>query len=234
MSASSPPQNMVTIKDILNDSEFEVEIKRLVIAGFTGRSAEEVEKHIEELKAAGVVAPQQIPATYLVAPSLLTTDPEILVEGDQTSGEIEPVVLRAKGSWFLLAGSDHTDRALEASSIQASKEACPKVISAECFPVEAIHDWDRLQLSSWLDDDASTLYQEGTLTRLLPLDAILASVVERIGSIEDGDVVFLGTIPVRQGKMQPSDAFSGEIRLGPNGERLSVTYLVRVAAEGTI
>lgn len=231
--SSDEAAKIITIRDLLSGSEFEVGIKRLAIAGFTGRSTAEVKKHVDELRSAGIEAPHRIPATYLVDPSLLTTASEISVEGDRTSGEIEPVVVRANGTWFLLAGSDHTDRELEATSIHASKEACPKVISSECFPVEAIKDWDRIELRSWLDDDTGTLYQEGTLSRLLPLESILASVTERIGSIEDGDVVFLGTIPVRQGGMQPSDSFAGEIQLGANGECLSVTYRVQKTNGGT-
>lgn len=231
MSASSSDRRAKTLKirEILGGSEFEVEVKRLAIAGFTGRSLAEVSKHVEELRSSGIEAPQRIPATYLVDPNLLTIASSISVEGDHTSGEIEPVVVRADGMWFLVAGSDHTDRALEATSIQASKEACPKVISSECFPVEAIDDWDRIELRSWLDDDADSLYQEGTLSQLLPLESILSSVVERWGSIENGDAVFLGTIPVRQGRMQPSDSFAGEIQLGSVGKSLSVTYRVQKA-----
>lgn len=104
------------------------------------------------------------------------------------------------------------------------------MISTDCFPVEAIQEWDRLELRSWLDDEIDTPYQEGAAVRLLPLEAILASVTERTGPAEDGDVVFLGTIPVRSGTMQPSQAFSGEIRLEQNGKRLSLAYRVQVAS----
>ena len=63
------------------------EIKHLVIAGWTGRNVEALEKHIRELEALGVKRPKSTPIFYRVAASLLTTGSSIEVLGEHSSGE---------------------------------------------------------------------------------------------------------------------------------------------------
>lgn len=201
-------------------------VQRLLIAGFTGRSTADVHAHIAELSRAGVPTPGQVPAIYEVPPSLLTTDDEISVDGANTSGEIEPVVVRWHGEWFLCVGSDHTDRDIEMTSIEESKRGCPKVIGHDCLAVQYVPDWDRLELRSWVDG-INDPYQEGELASLLPLSQILDSVAEAAGPLRDGDVVFLGTIPVRDGEMVASAAFRGELGIAGTELVLSLSYRVR-------
>jgi hypothetical protein len=88
----------------------EIEPKRLVIAGWTGRDRAAIDHHIEELAAIGVPRPTSVPLYYRVAASLLTQASQIEVLGEGSSGEVEPVLVRARSRWWLTVGSDHTDR----------------------------------------------------------------------------------------------------------------------------
>ncbi|MFJ5900842.1 DUF2848 family protein [Streptomyces sp. NPDC093064] len=97
----------------------------LVVAGYTGRDLTAVRHHIEELAAIGVPEPDKIPAFYELDANLLSTNHEIEVDGTATSGEVEPVLIRANGRYYLTVGSDHTYRKLERFDIHASKAACP-------------------------------------------------------------------------------------------------------------
>src|SRR4051812_29495319 len=100
----------------------------LVIAGFTGRNRDAVAAHVDELARLGVPEPAGIPAFYPLSPRLLSVEPEILVSSTATSGEVEPVLFCANGSWYVGVGSDHTARDLERVDIGLSKAACPKVV----------------------------------------------------------------------------------------------------------
>ena len=60
-------------------------IRRLIIAGWTGRDTAAVEKHIRELEAIGVPRPKRTPIFYRGAASLLTTADTIEVLGDVRS-----------------------------------------------------------------------------------------------------------------------------------------------------
>src|ERR1700682_120487 len=87
-----------------------VVIGQAVIAGWTGRDAEAVEKHIKELEALGVKRPATTPIFYRVGAAWLTFDPSIEVLGDKSSGEVEFVLLHSQGTLWVGTGSDHTDR----------------------------------------------------------------------------------------------------------------------------
>ena len=94
-------------------SRLEVSIERLVIAGWTGRNAQAVQHHIDELAAIGVPAPSSVPVYYRVAESLLTQKSQFQVLGSGSSGEAEPVIFATEAGLWLTLGSDHTDREAE-------------------------------------------------------------------------------------------------------------------------
>jgi hypothetical protein len=112
-----------------------------------------------------------------VSRGLLTQEPEIDVLGPDTSGEAEPLVLRAEGQLWLGLASDHTDRALEAISVAASKQVCPKPCAAALWPWDGVADHlDRIEIRAWIEENGDwTLYQEGTLAALRPLGDLIAS-----------------------------------------------------------
>src|ERR1700680_4487162 len=61
-----------------------VAVRQTVIAGWTGRDAAAVEKHIKEWEALGVKRPSSTPIFYRVAGARLTTNPSIEVLGNAT------------------------------------------------------------------------------------------------------------------------------------------------------
>ena len=102
-----------------------------MIAGWTGRNVEALEKHIRELEALGVKRPKSTPIFYRVAADLLTNAGAIEVLGDHSSGEVEFVLLSLTDGLWVAVGSDHTDRKAEAIGVSLSKQMCAKPISRQ-------------------------------------------------------------------------------------------------------
>lgn len=173
--------------------------ERLIIAGYTAREQAVVEVHIAELEEIGVPRPASVPAFYDIDPGLLTTDPVIAVDSGSTSGEVEPVVIRHGGRYFLGVGSDHTDRVIERTDIAAAKAACPKPLGdvvVELGSDLTRVDWDSLLADSSVD---GLPYQQGRVSTLRHP----AELMERITGATDatGDLVlFCGTLPLLGGK----------------------------------
>ncbi|MPZ52831.1 MAG: DUF2848 domain-containing protein [Acidimicrobiia bacterium] len=211
--------------DAVTGETHDVVAGRLVVAGFTGRDKSGVEGHLEELQALGVPVPDSTPAFYELDPSLLTTADVIKVDGAMTSGEVEPVMVNANGQWLLCVGSDHMDREIERSSIEMSKAACPKIISSSCVRVGALMDWDGTRIHSWLDQE-TTPYQAGSLAELLSLSTLLDGASETVGTLGNGAVMFLGTVPIVDGRLRASAHFAGELNIPDVGEPLSVSYRI--------
>src|SRR5690242_1062302 len=67
----------------------QVPLRRVVLAGYTGRDRVQVAAHIHELERLGVTPPERVPMVWDVAPALLTTASRISVRGAETSGEAE-------------------------------------------------------------------------------------------------------------------------------------------------
>src|SRR5690606_29155573 len=85
-------------------------VEELVIAGWTGRNREAMERHVRELEEIGVKRPATMPVYYRNSASRLTTESCIEVLGGASSGEIEFVLFQFDGTTFVGVGSDHTDR----------------------------------------------------------------------------------------------------------------------------
>ena len=125
----------------------EVKVKDAVIAGWTGRDAAAVEKHIKELEALGVKRPATTPIFYRVAAARLTTDDTIEVVGESSGGEVEFVLLQHAGRLWVGAGSDHTDREVEKYGVTVSKQLCDKPIASVFWSYEEVAPhWDGLIL----------------------------------------------------------------------------------------
>ncbi len=172
----------------------DVPVRRLLIDGYTGRDQAAVQAHVDELRAHGIAAPKRVPSLFAGIPARLTTGSAITVTGELTSGEAEFIITRHEGELLIGVGSDHTDRDLEAQSIVKAKNVCDKPVAAGLWPaIELIDHWDELILraTAWRGDE-EVAYQSGALARMLPLDALVADVEDRVGAI-DGDVLFSGT-----------------------------------------
>lgn len=190
----------------------------LVVAGYTGRDEASVKKHIDELAAIGVAPPETVPAFYELSASLATQEPRITVTGSNTSGEVEPVLVRAAGKLYLTVGSDHTDRDVERDSVAKSKAACAKPLGATVVEVAA-PDWDAIAASSTVDGVG---YQQGTLSALrIPTDVLAL----HQGSVERDLVLFCGTLPLLNGEFVAGADWRLSLTL-PDGTELTHAYSV--------
>lgn len=222
--------NLTVVEADGGRSDLEFLVARILDAGFTGKNREGAMKHVEELKAHGVAAPDRIPAYFAVTREMVTTDDEIEVLGDDTSGEVEVVFLFKGDEVYIAVGSDHTDRELEKDSIPKSKVICAKVVSREVWRLADVKPhWERLKLQSWIDVGGQrTLYQEGSLADFLTVDDFLDGVrsVVKDGAL-DGMVLYMGTMPSLGGKLLFSPIFEGRLSDDVLGRELSFRYSIR-------
>ena len=199
----------------------------LVVIGYAGRDRAAVEHHIDELAALGVPRPASIPLFMVFPPWLISQAPSITVAGSESSGEAEIVVVVDGDEVFVTVGSDHTDRALEAVDIVASKGVCPKPVARSAWTAAAVGDrWEDLRLSSRIDGGA--VYQDGSAAANVPP-------LELVAAIEWGDrrpgcfVAFTGTVPVI-GDIRPSSSFHAELS-GPGLQPVGLSYRVEEVPE---
>jgi hypothetical protein len=186
-------------------------IDQAVIAGWTGRDPVARDKHIAELEAIGIARPATTPIYYRVAARRLTTEDSIEVSGGDSSGEVEFVLIGWQGRIFVGAGSDHTDRKVEAYGVTVSKQMCDKVVAPVLWELEdVLPHWDRMILRShaWIGG-ARVLYQEGTLDAMLPVEELI-----RRGfngkKFPDGCAMFGGTFAAKGG-IRPASRFEFEL-----------------------
>jgi hypothetical protein len=173
----------------------DVLIDEVILVGYSGRDRAAVDAHIHELELLGVAPPPRVPAIYTVTHELVTTGTRLVVNGPQTSGEAEFVLLSSPHGVLVGVGSDHTDRLHEMIDVAESKARCGKVICPEVWPLQALEKhWDRLELRAWTTGtDGRRLYQEGLLGSLLTPGQLLAE-VQRAGMATAHALIFSGTL----------------------------------------
>lgn len=218
--------NRLSLQIAPHGTSLEAPIDAAVIAGWTGRDRASVEHHIAELAAIGVPRPSSVPLFYRVAASQLTTSAEIEVLGDDTSGEVEPVLLGIAGRLYVGIGSDHTDRKAEAYSVAVSKQLCSKPIGRQVWLFSELADhWDRLELKSWaVSGEERTLYQHGLLGEIRDPRDLIARYAGG-DSLPDGTIMFCGTLPAIGG-VRPAPAFAMELTDPVLGQTLSHAYRI--------
>ncbi len=204
-----------------------VDIDELVIAGWTGRDVVALDHHIEELKAIGVQPPSKVPLYYRVAAQMLTQADRIQVLGDDTSGEVEPVLVGAADRLWVTVGADHTDRKLESYGVAASKQVCAKVIGRTAWRFEEVEPhWDRLMLRSFVAEGGKkVLYQEGPLARIRAPRDLIAGWRNGEKKLPAGAAMFCGTLPAI-GAIRSSSRFEMEIEDPVLGRKLAHAYEV--------
>ncbi|MGX9431488.1 DUF2848 domain-containing protein [Bradyrhizobium sp. LeoA1S1] len=186
-------------------------IDQAVIAGWTGRDPVARDKHIAELEALGIARLATTPIYYRCSARRLTTEDTIEVCGEESSGEVEFVLIGWQGRVFVGCGSDHTDRKVESYSVTVSKQMCDKPIASELWELEDVIDhWDQMILRShaWIDGNR-VLYQEGTLDGMLPVKDLIASGFDGKG-LPDGCAMFGGTFAAKGG-IRPASRFEFEL-----------------------
>ncbi len=188
-----------------------VQIERLVVAGWAGRDKAAVEKHIAELEALGVKRPSTTPIFYRASAARLTTDEEIEALGEKSSGEAEFVLLKYGGRLWVGAGSDHTDRVVESYDVSVSKQMCEKPIAPAFWAYDDVAPhWDKLILRGHISEKGwRVLYQEGPVTAMLDPLALIEQFGGEAG-LEEGTLMFCGTLTARGG-VRPSPWFEFEL-----------------------
>lgn len=202
----------------------DVDIEELVIAGWTARDVSALEHHIEELKAIGVQPPSKVPLYYRLAACLLTQAESIQVLGNDTSGEVEPVLVGTPDRLWVTVGADHTDRRVESYGVAVAKQLCPKIVARAAWRFEEVEPhWDRLVLRSFIEEgNRKILYQEGTLDRLRAPRELIAG-WRGDARLPSRVAMFLGTVPAI-GAIRSSPRFTMELEDPVLGRKLAHAY----------
>jgi hypothetical protein len=200
-----------------------ITVTQAVIAGWTGRDAAAVEKHIKELEVLGVKRPATTPIFYRVGAARLTTEASIEVLGETSSGEVEFVLLKAQGALWVGTGSDHTDREVEAYGVSVSKQMCEKPIAPLFWRFDDVAEhWDGLMLRSYATIGGKrALYQEGPVSAMRHPEDLLAR-FDRSG-LPDGTLMFCGTLAVHGG-LRPAQRFEFELEDPVKGRTIQHGY----------
>jgi hypothetical protein len=186
-------------------------IRQAVMAGWTGRDPVARDRHIAELEAIGIARPASTPIYYRVSARRLTTAGRIECTGEDSSGEVEFVLIGSGGRIYVGVGSDHTDRKVEAYGITVSKQMCDKPLAPVVWDLDEIKDhWDAIILRSfaWIGGER-VLYQEGKLDGMLAVADLVAGGFGEAG-LPDGCAMFGGTFAAKGG-IRPASRFEFEI-----------------------
>jgi hypothetical protein len=184
------------IMDIQDSGQqLEFSVKRIFNAGYAGVNQEKVQEHIDELAKLGVETPAKIPTLYPVANQLATYSDSFQVQHNETSGEIEYVIIWSDNEMYVTVGSDHTDRKLEAFSVPMSKQACPNILAREVWKFEEVKDhWNQIELTCWIRSNGKEeLYQKGTCGDLMSPKDLIEN-FKKMKIDQDGHVFYSGTI----------------------------------------
>jgi len=203
-------------------------IEALIIAGWTGRDRAAMEAHIEELVALGVRRPAVTPTFYRAAAALVTTDEAIEVIGQDSSGEVEPVVVSGPEGLWVGVGSDHTDRKVETLGIALAKQLCPKPIAPMLWRLDDVAGhWDELVLRSHaVVDGMRRLYQEGPVSVMLDPRDLMRRCGGGAATLAPGTAMFCGTMAV-QGEIAPAESFEIELEDPVLGRTIRHAYEIR-------
>ncbi|MCT7378007.1 DUF2848 domain-containing protein [Chelativorans salis] len=211
------------------ESTLDLDFAHCVVAGWTGRNPDAIQHHIDELAAIGVAPPSTVPLYYRVSAGLLTQARSLQFVGENTSGEVEPLVVRAGGKTYLGLASDHTDRELEAHSVALSKQVCAKPCASELWDFEEVADrLDALELRSWIKENGDwVLYQEGTLSAMRPMAELMEGAALEALSGKGPAAMLGGTLGVTSGGVRPASEFRMEMRDPETGRTITHGYSIK-------
>lgn len=212
------------------DSPREISFRpaRFVIAGWTGRDKEAMEKHMAELEDLGIKRPDATPVFYRASTSRLTQEELLQNPGEGSSGEVEFVLFNIEGEWWIGTGSDHTDREVEAYNITVSKQMCDKPIASRLWKYNDVKDrWNDLEIRSHATIGGQRVtYQNGTVAAMLSPDELVSEFEEQTGShFAPGDVMMGGTLAAIGG-VRPAEAFEFELHDAKTGRTISHAYQI--------
>lgn len=222
----SPHQLTLLLQNGSGAQPQQVTVNQLVVAGWTGRDAAAVEKHMAELEAIGIQRPASTPIFYRVSAARLTTDGTIEATGTTSGGEVEYLLLRHEGRYWVGLGSDHTDREVEKYGVTVSKQMCDKPIATQFWPFDEVAPhWDKLILRSFVVENGKrAVYQEGPVAAMLdPMD--LVSRYTANGAFADHTLMFCGTLAAHGG-VRATQQFAFEIEDPVLGRKIAHEYQV--------
>ncbi len=204
----------------------DIDIQNLIVAGWTGRDRDAMEKHIAELEELGIKRPKSLPVFYRCSNTCLTIARDIQVPGTQSSGEVEFILYRGSlegddgmaGELWFGVGSDHTERDVEKISVTVSKQMCDKPVSGSLWRLDDVLDhWDQLILKSYATIDGErVLYQEGAVTAMIHPTELIAQYDRDFcnnnhgGSLPPNSAIFGGTFSAIGG-IRPAERFEMEL-----------------------
>jgi hypothetical protein len=202
---------------------------RLICCGWVGRDREALEAHINELAELGIPRPGRVPIYMNFSPYLLTSDRDVTVVSDKSSGEVEYVMLCRGGRMWVTVGSDQTDRDVETKSIPGSKQMYAKYLAESCWPYDEVKDhWDSLILRCWITHDGvRKLYQEAALGSILSPGELIGNLPGAAFGPSEGVVLFSGTIATTSGLVY-GDAYELELADPIRQRKITGAYRVTI------
>lgn len=226
---------MGILKFYVGNKEINWQPENLIIAGYTAKDQKSLRAHIKELEEIGVPAPPTVPMIYQVSPELLSVEDTVSTVRNDASGEAEFVLVNIGDDWYVGIGSDHTDRVLEATSIQKSKQVCLKPISNELWRLEDIKDvWDKIEIKSWYYvDGEKQLYQTGSLGDFLTPEELL-KIIEDRGYSTSNAAIFCGTPPIISNKFIYGEEFQAELYDPINNKKINFSYKIKILKDAEV
>ncbi|MFJ6003377.1 DUF2848 domain-containing protein [Arthrobacter sp. NPDC092385] len=211
--------------DLTDGTTREVQVTRLLNAGYAGREQDEVQAHIAELAELGVPGPTTTPALYPVSPYLAQQTDEVSVQHGKTSGEAEWALIITEDDVLLTVACDHTDRALEVHGVAWSKNASPDVLGRTAWRLDDVRDHlDDITLKGWVrTDTGEELIQDSTLGALLSPDYWL-DVLKEKGIHQPGTVLISGTVAMIHGVDQFASTWRVEMADPTTGLSIDARY----------
>ncbi|MET4426915.1 MULTISPECIES: DUF2848 family protein [unclassified Mycolicibacterium] len=202
--------------------------------GYAARDREGVQEHVDQMRALGFAAPQQVPAIFPIPPDRISTASEFTVSGEQTYGEVEFALINSEEhGWLVTIGSDHTDLEVEGVKMPKAKAMCPDVVGATAWRLDEVRDdWDRFTMTMWAEsDDGATTQLQHDVTGHLLAPHQLISILEdrRPGALPVGTVIMSGTVA---GEPTPGmRGWSARLEDPETGRRIELGYTLRRLSE---
>jgi len=205
----------------------QIHIAELVIAGWTGRDVDALEKHIVELEELGVPRPSSVPCFYRVASENFSNHEDLQFLGNTSSGEVEFVLIGNDDGMLIGVGSDHTDREVETYSVPVSKQMCLKPVSRSLWRYSDVSDhFDDLLIRSWATENGKkNLYQDGSVTAMRQPEELIGLYLPGQTVLPHGMAMYCGTLAAIGG-IRPADRFDIEIEDPKTGRKISHGYNV--------
>lgn len=209
-----------------------VDTNHVFNAGYAGSDQEKVQEHIDELVKLGVPAPTTTPILFPVSNYIVSPTNDIQVQHNETSGEIEYVLIWHNNEMYVTVGSDHTDRNLETFSVPMSKQAYPNIIAKDVWKYSDIKDhWDQIEFTCWASTGNETkVYQKGTCADLLRPEQWEEN-FKKLCVEEEGNMFFSATINTESNTLDFADRYEFQLHDPKLNRTIKQHYNVHILPE---